>query len=31
VTREISFDLLMSSFPEYVKGGIVGRTVVRIA
>jgi NADPH2:quinone reductase len=31
VTREIPFDLLISSFSEYVKGGIVGRTVVRIA
>lgn len=31
VTREIPFDLLMSSFSDYVKGGIVGRTVVRIA
>ena len=30
VTREIPFDLLASSFQDYVKGSIVGRTVVRV-
>jgi len=30
VTREIPFDLLASSFSDYVKGEITGRTVVRI-
>jgi NADPH2:quinone reductase len=30
VTREIGFDLLAGSFQDYVKGEIVGRTVVRI-
>jgi acrylyl-CoA reductase (NADPH) len=30
VTREIPFDLLTSSFEDYVKGQIVGRTVVRM-
>jgi len=30
VTREIPFDLLAGSFSDYVKGEIVGRTVVRM-
>jgi NADPH2:quinone reductase len=30
VTREIGFDLLAGSFPEYLKGENRGRTVVRI-
>ncbi|HEV7716150.1 MAG TPA: acryloyl-CoA reductase [Steroidobacteraceae bacterium] len=30
VTREIPFDLLAGSFEDYVKGEIVGRTVVRV-
>ena len=30
VTREIGFDLLAGSFADYLKGGKVGRTVVRI-
>jgi acrylyl-CoA reductase (NADPH) len=30
VSREIPFDLLAGSFADYVKGGITGRTVVRI-
>ena len=30
VTREISLDLLAGSFQDYVKGEIVGRTVVRV-
>jgi NADPH2:quinone reductase len=31
VTREISFDLLGSSFQAYPKGQVVGRTVVRLS
>ena len=31
VTREIPFDLLASSFQDYVKGAVVGRTVVRVS
>jgi NADPH2:quinone reductase len=31
VTREISFDLLAGSFPDYEKGQVVGRTVVRVS
>lgn len=30
VTREIGFDLLAGSFSDYLKGGNVGRTVVRL-
>jgi NADPH2:quinone reductase len=30
ITREIPFDLLAGSFQDYVKGEIVGRTVVRV-
>lgn len=30
VTREVPFDLLAGSFQDYVKGEIVGRTVVRV-
>jgi acrylyl-CoA reductase (NADPH) len=30
VTREVPFDLLAGSFQDYVKGEIVGRTVVRM-
>jgi NADPH2:quinone reductase len=30
VTREIPFDLLSGSFQDYLKGEIVGRTVVRV-
>jgi len=31
VTREIGFDLLAGSFPAYLKGEIIGRTVVRMS
>ena len=31
VTREIPFDLLAGSFQDYVKGEVVGRTVVRVS
>jgi acrylyl-CoA reductase (NADPH) len=31
VTRTITFDELPSAFPAYIEGGIVGRTVVKIA
>jgi acrylyl-CoA reductase (NADPH) len=31
VTRTIAFDELPAAFPEYIAGGIVGRTVVKIA
>jgi acrylyl-CoA reductase (NADPH) len=31
VTREISFDLLAGSFQDYIKGEVVGRTVVRVS
>jgi NADPH2:quinone reductase len=31
VTREISFDLLASSFQDYVNGQVIGRTVVRVS
>lgn len=31
VTRTISFDELPGAFPAYIEGGIVGRTVVKIA
>ena len=31
VTREIPFDLLAGSFQDYVKGSVVGRTVVRVS
>ena len=30
VTREIPFDLLAGSFQDYVKGAIIGRTIVRV-
>jgi acrylyl-CoA reductase (NADPH) len=30
VTREIPFDLLASSFQDYVSGRVIGRTVVRV-
>jgi NADPH2:quinone reductase len=31
VTREIPFDLLAGSFQDYVKGSVVGRTLVRLS
>jgi acrylyl-CoA reductase (NADPH) len=31
VTRTIAFDELPSAFPAYIEGGVVGRTVVKIA
>jgi len=31
VTRTISFDELPGAFPAYIEGGVVGRTVVKIA
>jgi acrylyl-CoA reductase (NADPH) len=31
VTRTIDFDALPTAFDAYLKGGIIGRTVVRIA
>lgn len=31
VTREISFDELPGAFDDYLKGGIIGRTVVKIS
>jgi NADPH:quinone reductase-like Zn-dependent oxidoreductase len=31
VTREIPFDLLAAGFQDYVKGEVIGRTVVRLS
>jgi NADPH:quinone reductase-like Zn-dependent oxidoreductase len=31
VTRTLAFDELPGAFPAYIEGGIVGRTVVKIA